>query len=148
MRVNQTPTRRTPNTSLASTSHQRIILSTKRKRLHTFENKERKKKRKPGIVALQQIRYYQKTTELLLRLAPFARIVKEISQDFFLDEKNLRWTSGSIEVLQTAAEAFLTALFEDTNKAAIHAKRVTIRPEDMRFVREIRARVNHHDALA
>ena len=33
--------------------------------------------------------------------------------------------------LQEAAEAYLVFLFEDTNLAAIHAKRVTIQPKDL-----------------
>ena len=33
--------------------------------------------------------------------------------------------------LQEAAEAYLVSLFEDTNLAAIHAKRVTIQPKDL-----------------
>uniref|UniRef100_A0A183GWM3 Histone domain-containing protein n=1 Tax=Heligmosomoides polygyrus TaxID=6339 RepID=A0A183GWM3_HELPZ len=32
----------------------------------------------------------------------------------------------------------LTCLFEDTNLAAIHAKRVTIMPKDIHLVRRIR----------
>ena len=33
--------------------------------------------------------------------------------------------------LQEASEAYLVSLFEDTNLAAIHAKRVTIQPKDL-----------------
>ena len=40
--------------------------------------------------------------------------------------------------LQQAAEAYLVGLFEDTNLCAIHAKRVTIMPKDMRLARRIR----------
>lgn len=40
--------------------------------------------------------------------------------------------------LQEAAEAYLVGLFEDTNLAAIHAKRVTIMPKDMQLARRIR----------
>lgn len=39
---------------------------------------------------------------------------------------------------QEAAEAYLVCLFEDTNLAAIHAKRVTIMPKDMQLARKIR----------
>jgi hypothetical protein len=35
-----------------------------------------------GPVALREIRRYQKGTELLLRKAPFARLVREIACDF------------------------------------------------------------------
>jgi histone H3 len=35
-----------------------------------------------GTVALREIRRYQKGTELLLRKAPFARLVREIACDF------------------------------------------------------------------
>ena len=40
--------------------------------------------------------------------------------------------------LQEASEAYLVGLFEDTNLCAIHAKRVTIMPEDIQLVRRIR----------
>jgi histone H3 len=36
------------------------------------------------------------------------------------------------------AEAYLVGLFEDTNLAAIHAKRVTIMPKDIQLARRIR----------
>ncbi len=35
-------------------------------------------------------------------------------------------------------EAYLVGLFEDTNLAAIHAKRVTIMPKDIQLARRIR----------
>jgi histone H3 len=39
---------------------------------------------------------------------------------------------------QEAAEAYLVGLFDDTNLCAIHAKRVTIFPQDMQLARRIR----------
>ena len=73
-------------------------------------------------------RRYQKSTELLIRKLPFQRLVREIAQDFKTD---LRFQSSAIGALQEAAESYLVGLFEDTNLAAIHAKRVTIQPKDM-----------------
>jgi histone H3 len=35
-----------------------------------------KRRYRPGTVALREIRKYQKTTELLIRKAPFARLVR------------------------------------------------------------------------
>ena len=37
---------------------------------------------RPGTVALQEIRRYQKSTELLIRKLPFQRLVREIAKDF------------------------------------------------------------------
>ncbi|KAI0676282.1 hypothetical protein C8Q78DRAFT_8510 [Trametes maxima] len=83
---------------------------------------------RPGTVALREIRRYQKSTELLIRKLPFQRLVREIAQDFKTD---LRFQSSAVMALQEASEAYLVSLFEDTNLAAIHAKRVTIQPKDL-----------------
>ena len=90
---------------------------------------------RPGTVALREIRKYQKGTELLCRKRPFQRLVREVAQDFKTD---LKFQSQAILALQSASEAYLVGLFEDTNLAAIHAKRVTITPKDMQLARRIR----------
>ena len=90
---------------------------------------------RPGTVAVREIRRYQKSTELLLKKAPFQRLVRELAQDFKTD---LRFQSSAVMALQEASEAFLVGLFEDTNLCAIHAKRVTIMPKDMQLARRIR----------
>ena len=92
---------------------------------------------RPGTVALREIRRYQKSTDLpvLIRKLPFKRLVREIAQDFKTD---LRFQSSAVLALQEAAEAYLVGLFEDTNLAAIHAKRVTIMPKDIQLARRIR----------
>ena len=63
------------------------------------------------------------------------RLVKEIAQDFKTD---LRFQAKVVDALQEAAEAYLVGLMEDTNLAAIHAKRVTIMPKDIQLARRIR----------
>ena len=90
---------------------------------------------RPGTVALREIRRYQKTTDLLIRRLPFQRLVREIAQEFKAD---LRFQSSAILAMQEAAEAYLVALFEDTNLCAIHAKRVTIMSRDLQLARRIR----------
>jgi len=90
---------------------------------------------RPGTVALREIRKYQKSTDLLIRKAPFQRLVREIAQDFKTD---LRFQSTAVLALQEASEAYLVGLFEDTNLCAIHAKRVTIMPKDIQLARRIR----------
>ena len=90
---------------------------------------------RPGVMALHEIRHYQKSSALLIRKLPFQRLVREIAQDFKTD---LRFQSAAILCLQEAAEAYLVGLFEDTNLCAIHARRVTITPKDLQLARRIR----------
>ena len=92
-------------------------------------------KRKPGMIALSEIRHYQKSTVLLIRKLPFSRLIREIAQDF---KANLRFTADAIYTLQNAAEIYLVNLFEDTQLAAIHGKRVTTMPVDMQLVCKLR----------
>jgi histone H3 len=97
--------------------------------------KPKKRKYRPGTVALREIKKYQKSTELLIRKLPFQRLVREISQQFLTD---LNFRSDAILALQEAAEAYMVCLFEDTNLCAIHGKRVTILPKDIQLARRIR----------
>jgi histone H3 len=90
---------------------------------------------RPGTVALREIRRYQKTTELLIRKLPFARLVREIAQDF---KSDLRFQNSAILALQEAAEAYLVIVMEGANLAAIHGKRVTIMPKDIQLFNAIR----------
>ena len=73
--------------------------------------------------------------DLIIRKAPFQRLVREIAQDLMSD---LRFQSTAVLALQEAAEAYLTGLFEDTNLCALHAKRVTIMPKDIQLARRLR----------
>lgn len=146
MRVHQTQQSITSTPKRNTSAHS--ILTTKKKRKGiTFEHAETKKKRrKPGTVALKEIKYYQSRTELLLAKSPFSRLIKEIGDSLInIDQSEYKWQSTAIEVLQNATEAYLVALFEDVNKAAIHAKRVTVRAEDLRIVRTLRSRVNANE---
>jgi histone H3 len=82
---------------------------------------------RPGTVALREIRRFQKSSELLIRKARFARLVREIAEEFGARaNKVYHFQSTAVLALQEASEAYLIGLFEDTNLCAIHAKRVTI----------------------
>ena len=50
----------------------------------------------------------------------------------------VRFRSTVIAALQEAAENFIVGLFEDVNLLAVHAKRVTIMPRDIRLALRIR----------
>jgi histone H3 len=90
---------------------------------------------RPGTVALCEIRKYQKNTNLLIRKAPFQRLVWEIAQEI---KSDCRMQSTAVLALQEASEAYLVGLFEDTNLCAIHGKCVTIMPKDMQLAQRIR----------
>ena len=142
----------------------RFQLATKAARKSSESKKSRKPHRyRPGTVALREIRKYQNSSDLLIRKLPFQRLVREIAQGINGDA--YRFQSTAILALQEACEAYLVcksnycffnlcillfccistcawnnffacpALFEDTNLCAIHAKRVTIMPRDIRLAR-------------
>ena len=83
---------------------------------------------RPGAVALREIRRYQKSTEMLIRKAPFQRLVREIVKELKPHE-DYRFQSVALLALQEASESYLVGLFEDTNLCAVHAHRVTIMPK-------------------
>ena len=94
------------------------------------------KRFRPGTVALREIRKYQRSTDLLIRKLPFARLTREITNN--LAPEPFRWTAEGLLALQEATEDFIVHLLEDTNLCAMHAKRVTIMPKDMQLARRIR----------
>lgn len=91
----------------------------------------------PGAKALKEIRKYQKSTELLIRRAPFQRLVREITMGVSVIAQDMRWQVSAVEALQEAAEAYLVNMFEDSNLCAIHAKRFTIMPKDIQLAQRI-----------
>lgn len=100
-----------------------------------------KRRYRPGTKALREIRLYQRTSDLLIRKLPFARLVKEVAENYIGMNYGLRWQSNAILALQEACEAYLIHLLEDTNLCAIHAKRVTIMQKDIQLARRIRGHI-------
>ncbi|CAJ0568247.1 unnamed protein product, partial [Mesorhabditis spiculigera] len=88
-----------------------------------------------GVRVLQDIRKLQKTTDYLIPKVAMFRLVKYLMQRI---STSFRLQSAALDVLRTAAEAYLTGLFEDGNLLAIHAKRVTLFPKDLQLVRRLR----------
>lgn len=104
----------------------------------------RRRRYRPGTVALREIRQFQKSSDLLIPRLPFSRLVKEIAQNvsFSLNVNGLRFQSAALLALQEAAEAYVVALMEDTVLCCVHARRVTIMPKDMILARRIRGEHN------
>jgi len=141
-RLKQTARKSTGAGAFVSTKKLQQKLTTKRsakkiEKTRGAEKVKNKRRYRPGVLALKQIRQYQKSTELLLRRLPFQRVVREIMQGIAVKDE-LRIQAVALEALQHATEAYLTNLFEDANLCAIHAKRVTIMPKDIQLSRRIR----------
>ncbi|KAH1130178.1 hypothetical protein J1N35_001556 [Gossypium stocksii] len=98
----------------------------KSKRPHRF---------RAGIRALQEIRKYQKTSNLLVPAASFIREVRAISYRFAPDIN--RWQAEALVAIQEAAEDYLIQLFGDAMLCAIHAKRVTLMKKDIQLARRL-----------
>ena len=83
--------------------------------------------------------------ECLIKRTPFNKLIKEISQEYRVCPEGprtpsvqVRFQSTALAALQEAAENFLVGLFEDVNLLAVHAKRVTVMPCDIRLALRIR----------
>ena len=96
----------------------------------TSYSEPKKQRFRPGTVALQEIRRYQKSTDLLIRKLSFQHLVRELILEH---KQDYQLAPAAAVALQEAAEAYLVGLFEDTNLCAIHAKRVTIMPKDIQL---------------
>ena len=128
-------TKQTARKSTGGKAPRKQLASKAARKSAPTEGAKKNRRYRPGTVALREIRRYQKTTDLLIKKAPFQRLVREVAQDFKAD---LRFQSSAVMALQEASEASLVGLFEDTNLCAIHARRVTIMPKDMQLARRIR----------
>ncbi|CAI8598221.1 unnamed protein product [Vicia faba] len=103
---------------------------------HARETQEKKKRRnKPGTVALREIRKMQKTFKLIIPYAPFVRVVREITNQ--VSSLVTRWTPGALISLQEAAEDCLVRMFEAGWLCALHAKRVTLMKKDIELTRRL-----------
>ena len=101
----------------------------------------KKKRWKPGTVALREIRKYQRSTELLTRKGPFRRLIRFVGSEMFgfsEFKKGLRYNSVACDMLQHAAEAYLISVCEEGNLCCIHGKRVTVAPKDIQLARRCR----------
>ncbi len=81
---------------------------------------------------------YQRTTHLLMRKAPFARLIRELLIKHHPYGAEFRWQRAAIECLQEASEAYIISFLSDAYLCALHAKRVTLMPRDMVLIRRLR----------
>lgn len=74
--------------------------------------KQTKKKRRyrPGVFALKEIRYYQASAKLLLAKRPFFRLVKEITDNLKGENGGNYWQASALEALQVNGNFYLDIL--------------------------------------
>ena len=94
---------------------------------------------KYGTRALNEIRFYQSTYNLLIRALPFSQLIHELlyaARPRSVDPYQIQ--SMAMHVLQWAAEAYVVGLLKDMNLCTLHAKCCTILPKDIHLTRCIR----------
>jgi histone H3 len=86
----------------------------------------------PGTVALREIHKFKKTTNLLIRKAPFQPLVCKLALKF--GKRDLQMQSTAVLALQEAVEYFMIDVISDTNLYTAHSKRVTIKVKNLVLV--------------
>ena len=108
------------------------------KKSATQDGEHAKRRTRPGVKALREIKRYQKGTDTLVPRAPLQRLVKDITHKY---KPEARYSLSAIEAVHQCIEAYMVGLFEDTGLCAIHARRKTIMTRDMRLARRIRGEI-------
>jgi histone H3 len=97
-----------------------------------------KRKYKPGTVALREIRKIQKTGALLLKKAPFQRLVRAAGGAL---KTSVKFKPSALAAVQEAAEAYATSTLEGAVMLQLHRKRKTLVKKDIEYVRRIKGEV-------
>ena len=90
---------------------------------------------RPGTVALREIRRYQKSTDLLIRLAPMGRVVRQCLAGI---ASEMRMNKTALKLLHYCTESKMVTLMEDSLALANHAKRITVKGKDISLVLRMR----------
>ena len=107
--------------------------------------KARRRRFRPGTVALREIRKYQKSVKHLIPEANFKRVVREIMQDIssertqltpdgVVDEVPMKMTRGAFEAFWEGAETYIVDFLRKSQILSLHRKGETLMAEDMRMI--------------
>jgi len=100
----------------------------------------RKYKFKSGTVVKRVIKKLQTSTKLLLRKAPFRKLVKEIASQN--NDGPIMFKQQAMEALQEACEDYMIESFREADKHAKHANRKTISIKDIQMIAHVKARTS------
>tara|TARA_B110000008_G_scaffold94129_1_gene96509 strand:+ start:5831 stop:6343 length:513 start_codon:yes stop_codon:yes gene_type:complete len=101
----------------------------------------KKRKKRRGTGALQEIRKLQKKVELIMPFAVMKRLCKEISSELVSGQDHpngMGWEPAAITDLQEWLEHYLYRLFDDSMVAGIHGRRVAVSKKDMMVAQRLR----------
>ena len=101
-----------------------------------------KRKYRPGMGALQEIRHYQKEYGLICSKLACAHLFREICDTKI--KEGLCWQASAIAALQEGFEDYLVGLFSDCVLKTIHGQRKTVMPKDIHITRRIRGEVDKY----
>lgn len=96
----------------------------------------KRRKSRPGTVALREIRRYQKETKLIIPREPFFRLVRQITGNLNTGA-DVRFRRSCIEAFREASESYLVSLMSDSYNVSIHCNRKTLMGRDMRLAHQL-----------
>lgn len=112
------------------------------------EQAKKPRRWRPGTVVLREIKKYQASDKPMIAKTKFQRLVREIDaevgvKNFNSNEQQHRWSHAALEAIQEATEAYIVTVLSDANMCALHAKRETVMPRDLRLAQRLRGdRIN------
>lgn len=103
----------------------------------------KKARYKPGVLAIREIRKYQRSTEPILRMAPFMRLVRDrgaLLRSFpgRLPGKIMRFKMPAVETLREITEYRMVRILEDAQLLACHRRVKGVQTKDLRLAARIR----------
>lgn len=131
--------RKTPGLTGGKAPKKQLATKAARKTANTTQSGATKTHRRPGKVALREIRRYQKSTDRLIRKLPFQRLCRSICREQ-ANAADMRFQGPSLLTLQEAVEVYIVNMFEDALLCAQHGKRITVFGKDFLLVQRIRSR--------
>lgn len=108
-----------------SRGHNRCSILLRKK---SYKNLAYRSKSKLTASMSRELYGLERCSRMQIQRSPFKRAMRGIAQNF---RTNLRFKAEAVDVIQEAAETYITNLFEDAYICALHAKRETILPDDI-----------------
>jgi histone H3/H4 len=130
------PQQRTPAAAGSAGTGTAARVGSRRGAAPDEEAPKKRRRYRPGTLALREIRKYQKTTNLLIGKRRFYLLIREICQN--LGAPLMCWQGAALQCIHEAAEFYMTRLFEDATLCTVHGGRQTLFLKDLVLAKRIR----------